>query len=289
MAPPGFFPLAFRARTGERLHRSSMPPAAPDRRAKTSATPSQIDLHSGCTRLGIANDLCGGISRLPGRARAIAAARSGAHAISRPPEVCGSVSEMPPPLRIPRGQSHLGAVARPIAMRGPRNQHPCCASPLPASATVPRCYEYRERASSCEPSRARGRVVKTCHIGDSMDILVRRQLRTDPVEQRGGGDHLRVTGGRKLALLDRCRVNADTDRLRKNQRITSLCVGIAADMLRPADADDGEAIGRAQAIDGVPPATGMPAAARTDAPPFRICRTISVGILSTGIPGSLVP
>ena len=33
-----------------------------------------------------------------------------------------------------------------------------------------------------------------------------------------------------------------------------------------------------------PPATGMPADAQTDAPPFRISRTISVGILSTGMP-----
>ncbi|SJM32708.1 hypothetical protein BQ8482_310029 [Mesorhizobium delmotii] len=94
---------------------------------------------------------------------------------------------------------------------------------------------------------------ETGHVGHRMDTLILRELRSDPVEQGGRGDHLDIGAGRERLLLDGGAVDADAECLRQDQGVSRPRARIAPDVIGPACTDHGKTIDRLRRVDRVAP------------------------------------
>jgi hypothetical protein len=79
-------------------------------------------------------------------------------------------------------------------------------------------------------------------VRHGMNRGVLRKLGPDPVQERRRGDHFRIAGCGKVALLQCRRIEPDTEAFRQDDLVARFHSCIATDSLRPAGADDGKAV-----------------------------------------------
>ncbi len=92
---------------------------------------------------------------------------------------------------------------------------------------------------------------KAGHVGDRVHCVLPAELRADAVELSCARQHFGVALPIERSLAQGIGVDADTDRLSQDQRVTRARAGVAAQLFRPTAADDRKTVDRLRGVDRV--------------------------------------